>query len=77
MKYKEIEDIFSAKRMQKYVLACGGDTRRAMTLYRDTSYVLNQYARMMKLFQWMNIDGPSLVYGLDHVAYVSGKVMCI
>ena len=43
----------------------------------DTSYVLNQYARMMKLFQWMNIDGPSLVYGLDHVAYVSGKVMCI
>ena len=230
MKYKEIEDIFSAKRMQKYVLACGGDTLRAMTLYRynlklsqelftlvscfevalrnridkqmvahlgndwlrdailpngvlyydrrventrkiiekaynglmregnyshskllsemefgvwkymfsnaayalmgqrllqifpnkprssrqhrydntyifqeldyinklrnriahhepicfsrpniaiDTSYVLNQYARMMKLFQWMNIDGPSLVYGLDHVAYVSGKVMCI
>ena len=230
MKYKEIEDIFSAKRMQKYVQACGGDTRRAMTLYRynlklsqelftlvscfevalrnridkqmvahlgndwlrdailpngvlyydrrventrkiiekaynglmregnyshskllsemefgvwkymfsnaayalmgqrllqifpnkprssrqhrydntyifqeldyinklrnriahhepicfsrpniaiDTSYVLNQYARMMKLFQWMNIDGPSLVYGLDHVAYVSGKVMCI
>jgi hypothetical protein len=230
MKYKEIEDIFSAKRMQKYVLACGGDTRRAMTLYRynlklsqemftlvscfevalrnridkqmvahlgndwlrdailpngalyydrrventrkiiekaynglmregnyshskllsemefgvwkymfsnaayalmgqrllhifpnkprssrqhrydntyifqeldyinklrnriahhepicfsrpsvtiDTSYVLNQYARMMKLFQWMNIDGPSLVYGLDYVAYVSGKVMCI
>ena len=230
MKYKEIEDIFSAKRMQKYVLACGGDTRRAMTLYRynlklsqelftlvscfevalrnridkqmvahlgndwlrdailpngvlyydrrventrkiiekaynglmregnyshskllsemefgvwkymfsnaayalmgqrllqifpnkprssrqhrydntyifqeldyinklrnriahhepicfsrpniaiDTSYVLNQDARMMKLFQWMNIDGPSLVYGLDHVAYVSGKVMCI
>ena len=34
MKYKEIEDIFSAKRMQKYVLACNGDTRRAMTLYR-------------------------------------------
>ena len=34
MKYKEIEDIFSAKRMQKYVLACGGDTLRAMTLYQ-------------------------------------------
>ena len=34
MKYKEIEDIFSAKRMQKYVQACGGDTRRAMTLYQ-------------------------------------------
>lgn len=43
----------------------------------DTSYVLNQYARMMKLFQWMNVDGASLVYGLDHVGNVSGKVMCI
>ena len=31
----------------------------------------------MKLFNWMGIDGPSLVYGLDHVAYVSGKMMCI
>ena len=43
----------------------------------DTSYVLNQYARMMKLFQWTNVDGASLVYGLDHVGTVSGKVMCI
>jgi hypothetical protein len=43
----------------------------------DTTYVLNQYARMMRLFTWMNVDGPSLVYGLDHVASVSGKVMCI
>ena len=43
----------------------------------DTNYVINQYARMMRLFNWMNVDGPSLVYGLDHVAQVSGKVMCI
>lgn len=43
----------------------------------DTSYVLNQYARMMRLFSWMDVDGPSLVYGLDHVLQVSGKVMCI
>ena len=43
----------------------------------DTSYVLNQYARIMKLFNWMGFDGPSLVYGLDHVAYVSGKMMGI
>ena len=34
MKFTEIEDIFSANRMRKYVNACGGDTRRAMTLYR-------------------------------------------
>lgn len=43
----------------------------------DTTYVLNQYARMMKLFCWMGVDGASLVYGLDHVAQVSGKIMCI
>ena len=34
MKYEEFEELFSAKRMQKYLQACGGDTRRAMTLYR-------------------------------------------
>lgn len=34
MKYNEFERLFSSKRMRKYVQACGGDTRRAMTLYR-------------------------------------------
>lgn len=229
MKYQEIEDIFSAKRMQKYVQACGGDTRRAMTLYRynlklsqemftliscfelalrnridkqmvahfgndwlrdlvmpggnfysnrsvektkkiitnaynelqssgnyshskllaamefgvwkylysnahyrltgrvllqafpnkprssaqvqydhnyifhelnfinnirnriahhepicfgnpvgiDTTYALTHYARMMILFQWMDIDAPRMLYGLDHVDKVCGKLMCI
>ena len=33
----------------------------------DTSYALNQYARMMRLFNWMGIDGASLMFGLDHV----------
>ena len=43
----------------------------------DTSYVLNQYARMMKLFGWMGVDGVSLVYGLDHVGKMSSIIMCI
>lgn len=43
----------------------------------DTTYVLNQHARMMKLFDWMGVDGPSLVYGLDHVAQVSNKIMSL
>lgn len=34
MKCNEFEELFSAKRMQKYVAACNNDTRRAMTLYR-------------------------------------------
>ena len=34
MKYSEFEDIFSAKRLRKYVNSCGNDTRKAMQLYR-------------------------------------------
>lgn len=34
MKYKDFENIISAQRMRKYLVACGGDTKKAMTLYR-------------------------------------------
>lgn len=43
----------------------------------DTTYALNNYARMMRLFQWMDIDAAELLYGLDHVGKVCGKIMCI
>lgn len=43
----------------------------------DTSYALNQYARMMRLFQWMDIDGASLMFGLDHVGDACSKIMCL
>ena len=34
MKYADFEKIMSLQRMERYVTACGGDTRKAMTLYR-------------------------------------------
>lgn len=34
MKYSEFEDIMSAARMNRYLVACNQDTRKAMTLYR-------------------------------------------
>jgi hypothetical protein len=34
MKYKDFEKIMSQKRMNRYLIACKGDTRKAMTLYR-------------------------------------------
>lgn len=34
MKFSEFEHILSSKRMRKYVDACNGKTRKAMTLYR-------------------------------------------
>ena len=33
----------------------------------DTSYALNQYTRIMRLLNWMDINGSSLMFGLDHV----------
>ena len=40
----------------------------------DTSYVLNRYARIMTLFNWMDIDGQTLMFGLDHVDAVCRKI---
>lgn len=34
MKYTEFESIISPERMRKYIVACGGDKVKAMTLYR-------------------------------------------
>lgn len=34
MKFSDFESIVSSQRMKRYVNACGGDTRKAMTLYR-------------------------------------------
>ena len=34
MKYADFERFFSQKRLNRYVLACNGDKRKAMTLYR-------------------------------------------
>lgn len=43
----------------------------------DTRGVLDCYACMMRLFQWMGINVNTLLYGLDHVGSVSSKIMCI
>lgn len=34
MRFADFENIMSSRRMRRYVNACGGDTRKAMTLYR-------------------------------------------
>lgn len=35
-------------------------------IQKDTAYVRNRYQRMMILFDWMGLDGKSILYGLDH-----------
>lgn len=36
----------------------------------STSYIRIQYNRIHKLFQWMNFDSSSMLFGLDHVEKV-------
>ena len=43
----------------------------------DVQKALDCYARMMRLFNWMNIDANALLYGLDHVGAVGSKIVCI
>ena len=43
----------------------------------DTTYALNNYTRMMTLFQWMGIDANDFLYGIDHVGKECSKIMCI
>ena len=40
----------------------------------DTTYILNACQTLHKLFAWMEIDSHSLLYGLDHVKQVCGKI---
>ena len=51
MKYEEFEELFSAKRMQKYLQACGGDTRRAMTLYRYNLKLSQEMFTLISCFE--------------------------
>ena len=39
-----------------------------------TSYILNAYQTLNKLFLWMGIDSRSMLYGLDHVQTVCSKI---
>ena len=43
----------------------------------DTSYILNAYQRLHRLFMWMGIDSRSLLYGLDHIQQVCNRINCL
>ena len=51
MKYTEFEEIISADRMRKYLVACGNDSRRAMTLYRHNLTLSQQMFTMISCFE--------------------------
>lgn len=41
---------------------------------KDTSYVRQHYATIKMLFQWMEIDENSLLYGLDHIENICDEI---
>lgn len=40
----------------------------------DTSYILNIYIKIHRLFMWMGVDARALLYGLDHVQQVCNRI---
>lgn len=51
MKYKDFEGIMSAERMGRYLAATQGDTRKAMTLYRNNLHVSQEMFTVVSCFE--------------------------
>ncbi len=51
MEYKVFERIMSKKRMNRYLTACGGDTRKAMTLYRYNLHLTQDVFTVISCFE--------------------------
>ena len=51
MKYIDFEEAFSSERMSKYVMACNGDTRKAMTLYRHNLRLSQEMFTLVSCFE--------------------------
>ena len=51
MEYSEFERIMSKKRMGRYLKACGGDTRKAMTLYRYNLHLSQEAFTVISCFE--------------------------
>lgn len=46
----------------------------AQTAQIDTAYIITIYSKICNMFAWMGVDSHSLLYGLDHVQQVCGKI---
>jgi hypothetical protein len=51
MKYCEFEHFFSQKRLNRYLLACDGDKRKAMTLYRYNLRLAQELLTIVSCFE--------------------------
>ncbi len=51
MKYSDFEKIMSSQRMERYLTACRGDTRKAMTLYRYNLQISQEMFTIVSCFE--------------------------
>lgn len=51
MKYSEFEHFMSQKRLNRYLQACGGDSRKAMTLYRYNLRLAQEFLTIVSCFE--------------------------
>ena len=51
MKFQDFEDIMSAARMSRYLTACGGNSKKAMTLYRLNLRVSQEFFTVISCFE--------------------------
>lgn len=51
MKYSEYEKAFSPARLNKYLVACGGNTSKALTLYRHNVKLCQKFYGILNIFE--------------------------
>lgn len=51
MRYSDFESIMTPARMNRYLLACGGNTRKAMTLYRKNLQLTKELFTVISCFE--------------------------
>lgn len=51
MRYQDFTNILSAARMSRYLVACGGNTRKAMTLYRRNLQLSQELFTIISCFE--------------------------
>jgi len=51
MKFVDFSAIISPERMQRYLNSCGGDTRKAMTLYRANLHLSQEMFTLISCFE--------------------------
>lgn len=51
MKFAEFQSIISTERLQRYLIACGGDTKKTMTLYRLNLNLSQEVFTLLSCFE--------------------------